>query len=90
MKDVEHVAALARLELSEDEKHLYTEQLNAILQSMEKLKELDTTSVPPTAHVLPIQNVFREDQVRPSMDRDAVLENAPAEENGQFRVPKIV
>lgn len=90
IKDVEHVAMLARLELTEDEKHLYTEQLNAILQSMDKLQELDTTDVAPTAHVLPIENVFREDLVRPSMSRDEVLKNAPWEEDGQFRVPKIV
>lgn len=90
IQDVEHVAMLARLELNEEEKHLYTEQLNAILEHMSKLQELDTTDVPPTAHILPLRNVLREDEVRPSMDREEVLQNAPNQEEGQFRVPKIV
>ncbi|MDD2497440.1 MAG: Asp-tRNA(Asn)/Glu-tRNA(Gln) amidotransferase subunit GatC [Desulfitobacteriaceae bacterium] len=90
VKDVEHVALLARLELSDEEKNMYTEQLNTILGYMEKLKELDTAGVPPTAHVLPIHNVLREDVERPSMDREKVLQNAPYREDGQFRVPKIV
>lgn len=90
IKDVEHVALLARLELTEEEKATYTQQLNAILHSMDKLQELDTSNVTPTAHVLPLHNVFREDVVKPSMDRDSVLQNAPWEEEGQFRVPKIV
>lgn len=90
LKDVEHVALLARLELAEEEKHLYTEQLNAILDYIGKLQELDTDDIPPTAHVLPIYNVLREDEVHPSMDREAVLQNAPHREEGQFRVPKIV
>jgi len=90
VKDVEHVALLARLDLTEKEKLMYTEQLNAILGYMEKLQELDTKDVPPTAHVLPIHNVFRPDDVRPSMDREEVLKNAPNQEEGLFRVPKIV
>lgn len=90
VKDVEHVAMLARLELTEDEKKMYTEQLNAILEYMEKLKEVDTSNVPPTAQVLPLYNVLRGDEVCPSMDREDVVRNAPHQENGQFRVPKIV
>ncbi|MGI6065640.1 MAG: Asp-tRNA(Asn)/Glu-tRNA(Gln) amidotransferase subunit GatC [Bacillota bacterium] len=90
VKDLEHVALLARIELSEEEKDIYTEQLNVILGHIEKLKELDTTDVPPTIHVLPIHNVLREDEERPSMDREKVLQNAPQREDGQFRVPKIV
>ncbi|ATW23453.1 Asp-tRNA(Asn)/Glu-tRNA(Gln) amidotransferase subunit GatC [Candidatus Formimonas warabiya] len=90
LKDVEHVAMLARLELTAEEKEMYTGQLNAILEYIGKLQELDTSQIPPTAHVLPIHNVLREDQVRPSMDRAEVLQNAPYEEEGQFRVPKIV
>lgn len=89
-KDVEHVALLARLELSEEEKQLYAGQLNAILDYMGKLKELDTDDIPPTAHVLPIHNVLRKDLPRPSMGRNEVLKNAPQKEQGQFKVPRIV
>jgi aspartyl-tRNA(Asn)/glutamyl-tRNA(Gln) amidotransferase subunit C len=90
MKDVEHVALLARLELSEDEKHLYAEQLNAIIDYMGKLQELNTDDIPPTAHVLPIHNVLRKDLPRPSIDRNEALQNAPHQEKGLFKVPKIV
>lgn len=88
--DVEHVALLARLELDAAEKEAYTEQLNAILGYMEKLNELDTTDVEPMAHVLPIKNVFREDEVKPGLDRETALSQAPDAWDGQFRVPKIV
>lgn len=90
IKDVEHVALLARLDLAEEEKHLYTEQLNAILDYIGKLQELDTDDISPTAHVLPIHNVLREDRTHLSIDRSEVLQNAPHQEEGQFRVPKIV
>ncbi|QSQ07745.1 Aspartyl/glutamyl-tRNA(Asn/Gln) amidotransferase subunit C [Koleobacter methoxysyntrophicus] len=89
-KDVEHVAQLARLHLEEEEKELYTRQLNSILNYMEKLGELDTGDVEPTAHVLPIKNVFREDRVEQSMDIEEVLRNAPDREEGFFKVPKII
>ena len=90
IKDVEHVALLARLDLAEDEKQLYTEQLNAILDYIGKLQELDTEDISPTAHVLPIHNVMREDVTRSSIERSEVLQNAPRQEEGQFKVPKIV
>ncbi|MEL7567732.1 MAG: Asp-tRNA(Asn)/Glu-tRNA(Gln) amidotransferase subunit GatC [Dehalobacterium sp.] len=90
IKDVEHVALLARLDLAEEEKQLYTEQLNAILDYIGKLQELNTDDIPPTAHVLPIHNVLREDKSRPSIERSEVLQNAPRQEEGQFRVPRIV
>jgi aspartyl-tRNA(Asn)/glutamyl-tRNA(Gln) amidotransferase subunit C len=89
-EEVEHVALLARLELTEAEKDTYTEQLNSILEYAELLNKLDTTGIPPTAHPLPIKNVFREDVVKPSLDREAVLANASDAENGFFKVPKIV
>lgn len=89
-KDVEHVAQLARLHLEEEEKELYTRQLNSILNYMEKLGELDTSDVEPTAHVLPIKNVFREDRVERSMAIEEVLRNAPDREEGFFKVPKII
>ncbi|WP_003543233.1 Asp-tRNA(Asn)/Glu-tRNA(Gln) amidotransferase subunit GatC [Desulfotomaculum nigrificans] len=89
-KDVEHVALLGRLELSEEEKELYTQQLNKILEAARALQELDTADIPPTAHVLPIQNVFREDRVGQHMDPEKALANAPEREENFFKVPKIV
>lgn len=89
-KVVEHVALLARLKLSEEEKEIYTEQLNSILGYMDKLNKLDTSNIPPTAHVLPLKNVYRDDVVKPSMKREKALANAPVEVDGQFKVPKIV
>lgn len=90
MKDVEHVAKLARLELSEAEKETFTEQLNAILQYAEQLNKLDTEQVPPTSHVVPLANVLREDVVRPSLPIEKVMLNAPDEEDGQFKVPAVL
>lgn len=90
IKDVEHVAALARLELSEIEKEQFTGQLNAILKYAEKLGELDTDNVPPTSHVQPITNVMREDVSRPSVGVEKAMRNAPDEDEGQFRVPAVL
>lgn len=89
-QDVEHVALLARLELSEEEKELYTQQLNKILDAARALQEVNTDDVPPTAHVLPIQNVFREDKLGQHIDPERVLVNAPDREENYFKVPKIV
>lgn len=88
--DVEHVALLARLELSEKEKEIYTEQLAKILEYAAVLQELDTADVPPTAHVLPLHNVFREDRVRDHLPVDEVLANAPDREGNYFKVPRII
>ncbi|TJY38525.1 Asp-tRNA(Asn)/Glu-tRNA(Gln) amidotransferase subunit GatC [Cohnella pontilimi] len=90
VKDVEHVAALARLDLSEQEKEAFTGQLNAILGYADKLNELDTSGIEPTSHVLPLFNVMREDEVRPSLPIEEVLANAPEEEDGQFKVPAVL
>jgi len=89
-EEVLHVAELARLSLSPEEIELFTVQLNEILEYVEKLQELDTSGVAPLAHVIPLFNVFREDQVRASLPLDAVLENAPAREDGNFLVPRII
>lgn len=89
-KDVEHVANLARLELSDSEKSQFTEQLNAILKYAEKLNSLDTDNVEPTSHVLPITNVMRADEERPSLPIEKVLLNAPDEEDGQIKVPAVL
>lgn len=90
VQDVEHAAKLARLNLSNEEKERYTEQLNAILKYAEKLNELNTDDVPLTTHVLPIQNVMREDEVRASLPIEKVMANAPEEEEGQFKVPAVL
>ncbi|MGH7274694.1 MAG: Asp-tRNA(Asn)/Glu-tRNA(Gln) amidotransferase subunit GatC [Nitrospiria bacterium] len=89
-EQVEHVARLARLAISEREKDLFTRQLGEILTYIEKLKELDTSKVDPTSHVLPIKNIFREDEVRPSLPREEILKNAPDRTEEFFRVPKII
>ena len=89
-EQVEHVAKLARLEVSEDEKAMFTRQLSAILTYMDQLKEVDTEGVEPTATVLPTENVFREDAVKPSLTQERALTNAPDQADGFFRVPKIL
>ncbi|MCX7746749.1 MAG: Asp-tRNA(Asn)/Glu-tRNA(Gln) amidotransferase subunit GatC [Clostridia bacterium] len=87
---IEHVANLARLNLTEGEKEKLTKEMENILSYVDKLNELDTSNVNPTAHVMPIKNVFREDQVQKSFDRDKILMNAPSKEEGCFKVPKVV
>jgi aspartyl-tRNA(Asn)/glutamyl-tRNA(Gln) amidotransferase subunit C len=89
-EDVEHVAELARLELTAAEKEQFIAQLNSILTYVEKLNELDTTHVEPTSHVIPLSNVLRADEVRPSLDRGKVLHNAPEESHFFFKVPRII
>lgn len=88
--EVLHVAQLARLSLKPEEVDLFTRQLNDILEYMEKLQAADTAGVPPLAHVAPLADVFREDVVKPSLDRELSLKNAPAREDGNFVVPRII
>jgi aspartyl-tRNA(Asn)/glutamyl-tRNA(Gln) amidotransferase subunit C len=88
--DVEHVATLSRLALTDDEIEQLTGELGAILDYAAEVSALDTADVPPTAHPLPLVNVFRPDDPRPGLDRDEVLAEAPAAEDGQFRVPRIL
>jgi aspartyl-tRNA(Asn)/glutamyl-tRNA(Gln) amidotransferase subunit C len=90
LKQVEHVAGLARLELTEQEKDRYTEQLNAILKYAEKLSALDTEGIEPTDHAVPLFSVLREDEVRPSLPLERVLLNAPDEQDGQIKVPAVL
>jgi aspartyl-tRNA(Asn)/glutamyl-tRNA(Gln) amidotransferase subunit C len=90
IKDVEHVAKLARLELSEQEKQTFTEQMNAILKYADQLNELDTDNVEPTSHPVPLVNVMREDVSTPSLPIEKVLLNAPDEEDGQIKVPAVL
>lgn len=88
--DVAHVATLARLELSEQELDLFTGQLAAVLAHADDVASLDTAGVPPTAHPLPIENVLRPDEPRPSLDRAEVLAQAPAVEDDRFKVPPVL
>ncbi len=89
-KDVEHIARLARLALSEDEKERFTAQLGAIVGYVEKLNELDTEKVEPTAHILPLRNVTRPDTARPPMGSEAVVKLAPKSGGGFIRVPQVI
>jgi aspartyl-tRNA(Asn)/glutamyl-tRNA(Gln) amidotransferase subunit C len=85
--EVLHVARLARLELAEDELERFAEQLNAILEAVGKVGELDLEGVEPTAHPLDLVNVWAEDEPRPCLSADDALENAPEREGDSFRVP---
>lgn len=89
-KDVEHVAKLSRLKLREEEKKKLTQQLNSILEYMEKLNKLDTSKIEPASHVIPLENVKRKDIKKPSCPVEEVLKNAPDEEKGYFKVPPII
>lgn len=88
--DVAHVARLALLELTEDELERYTEQLGAVLDHATDVEALDLSDVEPMSHPLPLHNVFREDVPDETLDRDEVLAQAPAAEDGRFRVPAIL
>ena len=87
--EVDHVAQLARLALSEEEAERYRVQLTSILAQVATLDELDTASIPPSASVHPLSNVMGEDVPRPSLPLEAVLGNAPEQEDGQFKVPPV-
>jgi aspartyl-tRNA(Asn)/glutamyl-tRNA(Gln) amidotransferase subunit C len=90
VEEVEHVAELARLQVSEEEKEQLTHQMNQILDYMDKLNELDTRNVVPTSHAIDLQNAFREDAVQPSLQRDNSLKNAPESNEAEFIVPRII
>ncbi|MFQ5863548.1 MAG: Asp-tRNA(Asn)/Glu-tRNA(Gln) amidotransferase subunit GatC [Candidatus Brocadiales bacterium] len=89
-KTIDHVALLARLELSEEEREVFTTQLEDILKYIEKLKELDTSRVEPMAYAATTKNVFREDKPRPSIDLEEALKNAPSKAMDFFKVPKVI
>jgi len=90
IKEVEHVALLARLSLSEAEKEKFASQLSTILDYADKLNLLTTDGVEPLTHILPISNVMRPDEATPSMPREEIISNAPLAEDGQYKVPKII
>ena len=88
--DVGYVAHLARINLTEEETRLFQGQLDQVLQYVEQLGELDVEDVEPTAHAIPVYNVFRKDEVGRSLDHAVVIDNAPAATDEQIRVPKII
>ena len=88
--DVEHVAALARLGLGEDEIERMVSQLNNILEAIAVLQDVDTAAVGPTAQVIPLENVMRDDEPRDGITRDAALANAPLREGAHLRVPVVL
>ena len=87
---VRHVARLARLKITDAEAALFASQLSKVLEYVEQLNELDTSNVLPTAHPLPVSNVFRADAIRPTWTADQALHNAPDRHDGFFRVPKVL
>jgi aspartyl-tRNA(Asn)/glutamyl-tRNA(Gln) amidotransferase subunit C len=89
-KDIKHVAKLSKLEFSDEEIKGFTEKFNDIVDYMDKLNEVDVEGVEPTYHALNLKNVFREDEVKASIDRKEVLEAAPSKAGGCFKVPKVV
>ncbi len=89
-KDVEYVAWLARLELSEEEIERFTRQLGQVLEHAEKIKSLDTREIKPTSHPISLKNVMRDDVVRPGLTQEEALSNAPRSEGGYFVVPRII
>jgi len=89
-KNLEQLAHLSRLELAEEEKASYLHSLGGILEYLNVVNKLDTSSVEPYAHVLSLKNVFREDKLQPGLVREQALANAPEEQEGTFAVPRIV
>lgn len=89
-KDIEHVAHLARLNLSEKELETMTGQLDNILSYVDKLGELDTENVEPTSHVFSVSNAFREDEVKESLSQEEAVKNGPCQDGVMFQVPKVI
>ena len=89
IKDVEHVAKLARLELTEEEKEKYSKQLGDILKHVEQMNQVDTPGVEPMSHAIPSVNVMREDKIVSEQTKEELMANAPSKEDGFFKVPKI-
>ena len=87
--DVKHVAKLARLELTDEEINKYSKQLDSIIKYVEQMNEVDTTGIEPMPHAIPVYNVMREDVVKYEQTKEELMANAPYEEDGFFRVPKI-
>jgi len=89
-EEVEHVALLARLELTEEERQRFTSQLNSILEHFEQLRGIDTAGVPPMSHAIETASVLREDEPAPSLPTEEALQNAPDRSDDCFRVPRVI
>jgi len=89
-EEVKYVAHLARVKLTDKEIKVFAGQLEAILEFIDKLKKLNTNDVLPLSHILPLKNVFRQDQVKMSLNTNDVLKNAPEKEGDFFKVPKVI
>jgi aspartyl-tRNA(Asn)/glutamyl-tRNA(Gln) amidotransferase subunit C len=89
-EEVEHLAKLANLELSEEEREEFTQQLDEFLQYATKVNEIDTTEIKPTSHVVFLKNVLREDSIKESLPQEIALSNAPKQERAHFKVPKVI
>ena len=89
-EDLQNVAVLSRLAIPAEQEDKYIDQMDKILTYMDNLAELDTENVKPTTYALPMANVFRKDEVKESLDREAALANAPLQEDGYFKVPKVL
>ena len=89
-QDIKTVASLSRLRIRDEEAEEVISQLNKILTYVENLQTLDTTDIEPTTYALPMQNVFRADVVKPSLERELALSNAPLKEDGYFKVPRVL
>jgi aspartyl-tRNA(Asn)/glutamyl-tRNA(Gln) amidotransferase subunit C len=90
VSDVEHIAALARMKLTDEEKNTYRLQLSDMLNYIEKLGELDTANIDPTSHVVPLSNVFRDDVLKESLITEEALRNAPQVAESLYKVPRII
>ena len=88
--DIQNVASLSRLKIRPEESVTFIDNLNKILTYVENLNSIDTTNIEPTTYALPMQNVFREDKVKPSLERNLALSNAPLKEDGYFKVPRVL
>ncbi|MEM2092159.1 MAG: Asp-tRNA(Asn)/Glu-tRNA(Gln) amidotransferase subunit GatC [Candidatus Bathyarchaeia archaeon] len=89
-REVEHIAWLAHIELTEEEKEQFTEQFNRIIEFFRKIDEVDTKDIPPTYHVLELTNIFRKDEVGEPLPKEEALKNAPRREGNFFKSPRIV
>ncbi len=89
-KDVKYIAGLSRIHLRDDEAQSLAKDLEGILGYVKKLETLDVSDVEPTSHVLPLKNVYREDEVKPSLNREELLKNSVKNFNGSFQVPKVI
>lgn len=90
LAEVDHIAELARLRLTPEEKERYREQLSAILDYFVQLQDLETADIPPTCSVLPSRSVLRADEARPGLNIDEIMRNAPESKDRQFRIPPVL